>query len=163
MTRLLLVLLLLCLPARADSGPKGLIIQEWRISSEAPAWLRRAALRGATLWGKAHPAFQRRFRTVEPAMANIGIGPAPAELVAVTYLSPDFYPFIMVNEVDVEHLSTHREDAFALLLHEMGHALCGCDAHLTDTSAGVMSFELAKDTPHFPTERDVALLRKAMQ
>jgi len=96
-------------------------------------------------------------------MANIGIGPAPAELVAVTYLSPDFYPFIMVNEVDVEHLSTHREDAFALLLHEMGHALCGCDAHLTDTSAGVMSFELAKDTPHFPTERDVALLRKAMQ
>jgi hypothetical protein len=163
MVRILIALLLLCLPARADSGPQGLIVQEWRIASDAPPWLRQAALRGATLWGKAHPGFKRRFRTVSPAMANIGIGPTPPEFMAVTYISPEFHPYLMVNETDVAHLASHRREAFALLLHEMGHALCGCDAHLFDTSAGVMAFELADDVPHFPTKRDVELLRKAMQ
>lgn len=159
MTRVIfLVIILFASPIHAGDWVN-LPVEEWRISRDAPPWLRQAALRSSILWCRADKSLCRPFKTVPDPLANIVIGYTPPEFIGMALLSPDFRPLVVISETDVPYLARQREEAFALLLHEMGHALCGCDAHHVGLSTGVMSPELGK-TPHVPNRADVALLRR---
>jgi hypothetical protein len=159
--RLLLALLFFAQPLSAGDWVN-LRVEEWRISSSAPRWLRQAALRSSILWCRADKTLCRPFKTTPDSLANIIVGPTIEDFAGMTLLSPDWRPLLVVNEDEVGYLATHRNEAFALLMHEMGHALCGCDDHHVGLYTGVMSPELGK-TPHTPNRADVALLRRGMR
>src|SRR5690606_2944549 len=101
MTRVIfLVIILFASPIHAGDWVN-LPVEEWRISRDAPPWLRQAALRSSILWCRADKSLCRPFKTVPDPLANIVIGYTPPEFIGMALLSPDFRPLVVISETDV--------------------------------------------------------------
>jgi hypothetical protein len=99
-----------------------------RVSSQTPPWLRELVSQARDEWASADPRLFVPVVETLPGLENIHYQPTTDPThVGETNLRSDGGPTIVIWP--------RHEDAYSVVLHELGHALCGCGLHLAE---GVM-------------------------
>jgi hypothetical protein len=99
-----------------------------RVSSQTPSWLKELVSEARDEWAATDPRLFVPIVETLPGLENIHYQPtSDPSHVGETNLRSDGEPSIVIWP--------KHEDAYSVVLHELGHALCGCGVHLDD---GVM-------------------------
>lgn len=121
---------------RGATEPRASAAEDWalrplaviRISSRTPGWLRELVGDARDEWAAVDPRLFVPIVETIPGEENIHYQPtSDASHVGETNLRSDEGPSIVIWP--------KHEDAYSVVLHELGHALCGCGVHL---DSGVM-------------------------